>query len=166
VDGRTVFRLAEITERTIGRYVETEGRLWSTDGTVAGTAPLPEIPDAAPRHPDTPPIASPAVPGFRFWVRITPPLRDPIEGAPESACLPETVCVSGALAGRTEVFLRVIGPRPNGLLWPVVTRFTPSLVEVWIEQVSTGDSRYYALGATAADSGDLTGLFDRDGFVP
>lgn len=166
VDGRTVFRLAEITERTTGQYVESEGRLWSTDGAVAGTSPLPEIPDAAPHHPDTPPITSPAVPGFRFWVRITPPLRDPIVGTREGACIPETVCVSGALPGRTEVFLRAIGPRPNGLLWPVVTRFTPSLVEVWIEQASTGDTRYYALPATAADSGDLTGLFDRDGFVP
>lgn len=166
VAGRTVFRVAEIVPFGAPPFEVRSGRLWSTDGTAAGTGPLPEIPDAAPAHPDRPPMTSPAVPGFRFWVRITPQLRDPIPGTREGACIPETVCVSGALPGRTEVFLRVIGPRPNGLLWPVVTRFTPSLVEVWIEQVSTGDTRYYVLPATAADSGELTGLFDRDGFVP
>lgn len=111
-------------------------------------------------------ITSPAFPDFRFRVRITPAGGSTITGARESTCIPETLCVSGALPGRSEVFLRVIGPRPNGFLWPTIVRFTPSQVQVEIQQISTGVLKTYVLPAVPADSDDLSGLQDRTGFVP
>jgi hypothetical protein len=84
----------------------------------------------------------------------------------EPSCIDETVCVSGAVAGRSEIFLRVVGPKPNGRLWPTLVRFTTSTVEVWIEQVSTGEMRYYRLEGASPGDDDLTGLFDRQGFLP
>jgi hypothetical protein len=70
------------------------------------------------------------------------------------------------VAGRSEVFLRVIGPRPNGYLWPTIVRFTPSRVEVDVQQISTGITKTYVLPAIPADSDELTGLQDRTGFLP
>jgi ELWxxDGT repeat protein len=136
--------------------------LWAIDlGDLPATGPA-----APPERPDRAPLTSHRLQGFRFWVEITPRGQAPVAGSAESACIAETLCVSGALDGRTEAFVRVIGPRPNGLLWPVVTRFTPSRVEVWIEQVSTGALRYYDLPAGDPETEELSGLFDRDGFVP
>jgi hypothetical protein len=61
----------------------------------------------------------------------------------------------------------VIGPRPNGYLWPTLVRFTPSRVEVDIEQISTGALRTYALDAVPpGDLTDLAGIQDRTGFLP
>ena len=121
--------------------------------------------ETVPPPPDGAWLESAAVPGFRFKVRITAngesqPVRL------ESDCIPETACVSGALPGRSELFVRVIGPRPNGKLWPVLVRFTTSRVEVWIEQLSSSDLEYYVLDAASPGSSDLTGFFDRDGFEP
>ncbi len=121
--------------------------------------------ETVPPPPDGEWLESAAVPGFRFKVRITAggeaqPVRL------ESDCIPETACVSGALPGRSELFVRVIGPRPNGKLWPVLVRFTTSRVEVWIEQLSSEDLEYYVLDAASPGSSDLTGFFDRDGFEP
>lgn len=116
--------------------------------------------------PPVPPFLSPEYPDFRFWVRIGGDEPEPRIGSPEPLCLPETVCVSGALAGRTEVFLRIAGPKPNGFLWPTLVRFTTSTVEVWIEQVSTGIGRYYRLEGAAPGSDTLDGRFDRTGFPP
>jgi Tol biopolymer transport system component len=118
-----------------------------------------------PPPPDGPWLESPAVPGFRFKVRITAggevqPVR--LEGD----CIPETACVSGALPGRSELFVRVIGPRPNGKLWPTLVRFSTSRIEVWIEQLSSNDLQYYVLDEATPGSSELTGLFDRDGFDP
>jgi hypothetical protein len=110
-------------------------------------------------------LTSSAVPGFRFRVRIFN-TATPIAGAKESDCIPETLCVSGAVPGRSEVFLRVIGPRPNGYLWPTIVRFTPSRVEVDVQQISTGITKTYVLPAIPPDSDELTGLQDRTGFLP
>jgi hypothetical protein len=107
-----------------------------------------------------------AFPGFRFWVRIGGDEPAPRIGAPEPLCLPETACVSGALAGRTEVLLRIVGPKPNGYLWPTVVRFTTSTVEVWLERLATGERRYYRLDGAGPGSDELTGFFDRTGFLP
>jgi hypothetical protein len=104
--------------------------------------------------------------GFRVKVRITaapgeqPPVRK------EAVCIPETLCVSGAVPGRSEVFVRVIGPRPNGYLWPTLVKFSTSTVEVWIEQVSSGVRRYYRLEGASPGRDELPGLFDRTGFLP
>lgn len=114
--------------------------------------------------PPVPPIASPDFPDFRFRVRIGGDEPDPRVGAAEALCLHETICVSGALPGRAEVFLRVVGPKPNGFFWPTLVRFTTSMVEVWIDQVSSGRGRYYRLEGVAPGSGSLDGFFDRTGF--
>ncbi|HEY4596818.1 MAG TPA: fibronectin type III domain-containing protein, partial [Thermoanaerobaculia bacterium] len=110
-------------------------------------------------------LTTSAIPNFRFRVRIFN-TSTPIAGVKESDCIPETLCVSGAVPGRSEVFLRVIGPRPNGYLWPTIVRFTPSRVEVDVQQISTGITKTYVLPAIPPDSDDLTGLQDRTGFLP
>ena len=111
-------------------------------------------------------FTSPEFPNFRFRVRIVDPSGTTVAGRRETACLPDTVCVSGQLAGRSEVFIRIIGPRPNGFLWPTLVRFTPSRVEVDIQQVSTGITKTYILPAVPASSDELSGLQDREGFLP
>jgi hypothetical protein len=116
--------------------------------------------------PQGPPIESPEFPGFVFNVRIGGDEPAPRVGTEEPDCLPETVCVSGALPGRTEVLMRIVGPKPNGFLWPTLVRFTTSQVEVWIRQLSTGETRYYRLDGSTPGSEDLDGLFDREGFPP
>ena len=81
-------------------------------------------------------------------------------------CVPETLCIAGALPTRTETFLRVIGPRPNGYLWPQIVRFTVAQVEVWVEQLSSGQVNYYLLPALPPNTDELSGLVDRTGFLP
>ena len=122
--------------------------------------------EEGPAPPAGPVFTSPDFPGFRFQARLTnsegaePSLRA------ESACFEETLCLSGAVPGRSELFLRLVGPKPNGRLWPTIVRTTTSTVEVWIEQVSTGQVNYYRLEGASPDSTDLSGLFDREGFTP
>ncbi|MGD2115983.1 MAG: hypothetical protein PVG07_13070 [Acidobacteriota bacterium] len=85
---------------------------------------------------------------FCFQVRISPaPGELTFRGTEVPGCQDDTVCGSGALAERPEVYLRILGPRPNGFLWPTIIRFTPSRVEVWIEQQSTRQINYYDLPA-------------------
>lgn len=131
------------------------GSLWSL------TLPPLSVP------PDPPPgdwITSPALPGFRVKGRITSGTE--VRAVRSEPCIGETVCLSGAVPGRPELFVRVIGPRPNGYLWPTLVRFTTSQTEVWIEQAATGAVRYYLLEAVPRDSDELSGLVDRTGFRP
>jgi hypothetical protein len=109
-------------------------------------------------------VSHPNVPGFQFKVTIRGATS--IAGRLEPTCLPETVCVSGAIPGRPEVLLRVVGPRPNGLLWPTIVKFTTAEVEVVVRQVRTGQTKTYLLAGAAPGFDELTGLFDRNGFVP
>lgn len=118
-----------------------------------------------PVPPAGPWLTSAEVSDFQFKVRITAG-GSSIAGAKVNDCIEDTLCVSGAVASRSEVFLRVIGPRPNGFLWPTVIRFTPSQVEVWVQQISTGQINYYLLEAQAPDNEILEGLNDRTGFLP
>lgn len=112
-------------------------------------------------------LSSREVPGFRFRVQILPGAgAQPIHGRMEDRCLAETLCVSGALAGRVEVQLRVVGPRPNGKLWPTFVKFTTSTVEIEVEQTATGETRTYTLEAAGPGEDVLYGLFDREGFDP
>ncbi len=125
---------------------------------------LPAAPAAAAADPVPPAgawLTSASVPGFRFKVR----LAGSAMGKKEAACIAETLCVSGALAGRSEVFLRVVGPKPNGRLWPTLVKFSTSQVEVWVEQTGSGVVRYYELGASGQGS-SLPGVVDRSGFSP
>ena len=111
-------------------------------------------------------LTDPDFPGFRFALRITDQAGGSRLGTSEPACLPETLCIAGALPGRTEVMVRIVGPKPNGYLWPTIARLSTSQVEVWIEQVATGTIRYYLLPGAAPGVDELTGLFDRQGFHP
>jgi hypothetical protein len=116
---------------------------------------------------DPPPPASPALtstqyPNFRFWVRIS----DSRLGTLTSGCLPETVCVAGAIPTRAEVFVRIVGPKPNGYLWPNIVKFNTTKTEVWIQQISTGTIQYYLLPALPTDSDTLPGVVDKTGFLP
>ena len=125
--------------------------------------------DTGPGPPPLPPgpfLTSPEVPGFRFKVRITSQAGASLMGRQEPSCIPETLCVSGALVGRSEAFLRVVGPKPNGFLWPTLVKFSTSRVEIWVEQMSSGEVRYYDLAPAAPGFDVLPGLFDRQGFVP
>lgn len=110
--------------------------------------------------------STPELPGFEFQVTITPSGGTAVDGQPESGCIVETFCASGALAGRPEVFVKVIGPRPNGYLWVQISRFTPSQVEVWVRQTATGLVRYYRLDSVGAQADDVPGHQDRQAFLP
>jgi len=153
---RTGF-LPEASEAPLIRSVS----LWPTS-----RARLATRGDDSPPPPGVEPFLTDALPGFRFWVSITTPQGQGIPTAAEGNCITETLCVSGALPGRSEVFVRIVGPKPNGFLWPTLTKFTTSKVEIWIEQVSTSVVRHYVFEGASPGSSDLTGLFDRMGFSP
>ena len=88
------------------------------------------------------------------------------QGQGVSPCIVESICIQGALAGRPELFLKVIGPRPNGYLWVQVSRFTPSEVELWVRRTGSGQINYYRLAAVALTDDDVSGLQDRTAFSP
>jgi|CXWL01.1.fsa_nt_gi hypothetical protein len=115
--------------------------------------------------PPTPPatgVTTPSLPGFRFWAQI----NGERVATPVTTCTGETACLAGAIPSRAEVFIRIVGPKPNGYLWPNIVKFNTSVTEIWIEQISTGRIRYYLLPALAADSSTLPGLVDKTGFLP
>ena len=103
---------------------------------------------------------------FGFKALITAPDGTLIDTRKDPGCISETLCVSGSVAGRSEVFLRVVGPKPNGLLWPTLVKFSTSQVEVWVRQFSTDACRKYRLAGASPGYDELQGLFDRQGFVP
>ncbi|MGD2113957.1 MAG: hypothetical protein PVG07_02825 [Acidobacteriota bacterium] len=111
-------------------------------------------------------FGDPQYPDFRFRVAIEPPGGPTIQGSRLDACQEDTVCVAGAVADRAELYIRILGPRPNGFLWPTLVRFTPSEVTVDVQQISTGETRTYVLEAVGPGDDDLSGLQDRTGFVP
>jgi len=128
---------------------------------------LADCPDLlAPLPPAGPWLTSSEIPDFQFKVRITSQSGTSRMGTEEPICIPETLCVSGAVPGRSEVFLRVVGPKPNGYLWPTLVKFSTSEVEIWIEQISSGDLHYYKLAGAAPGVDELPGLFDRHAFQP
>ena len=118
-----------------------------------------------PPPPPGPWLGTPELPGFQVKVRITAGELS-IAGALETECAAETLCASGAVPGRSEVFVRVVGPKPNGRLWPAVIKFSTSTVEVWLEQLASGEVRYYKLPGATRGVNDLPGVFDREGFAP
>lgn len=128
------------------------------DGPETPEAPGPHAP-APPPPPELPWLAAPGLPGFEVKVRI-----GTTAGASVADCVPETLCVSGALAGRPELFVKVVGPRPNGHLWVQVARFTPSPAEVWLRRIATGRVNHYLLGPVGPASPGVPGLQDRRAF--
>lgn len=105
-------------------------------------------------------------PDFRFRVVIEPPNTEPFPATRLEDCQEDTVCLAGALPDRPELYIRILGPRPNGYLWPTLVRFTPSKVSVEIEQISTGERQTYVLDAVGPGDDTLAGLQDRTGFLP
>lgn len=118
--------------------------------------------EETPGPPAGPWLSTGALPGFEAKVLI----NGVTSGRKETDCTIETLCVSGALAGRPEVFVKVIGPRPNGFLWAQISRFTPSKVEVWLRQASTGKINYYVLAPVPQEAEDVSGFQDREAFQP
>ena len=123
-------------------------------------------PQGVPEPPYADWLHSPGLPGFSAQVRITPPNGSPLEGREEGDCIAETICVRGAVAGRPELFAKVIGPRPNGYLWAQIIRFTPSQTEIWLRRDGTGEVNYYQLPAVGPTAGALPGVEDRTAFLP
>ena len=157
------WRLAEVTAGPDLLFDATPGGAW--------VLPLDAVPGGSGASGAVPPPVGPILtsadfPGFRFQVRITDTAGHVQPVRREESCLAEALCVSGALPGRTEVLVRIVGPKPNGRLWPTLVKLTTSRVEVWIEQLSTNLSRYYSLAAARPGVDELPGLFDRDGFPP
>jgi hypothetical protein len=112
------------------------------------------------------PIESLELPGFRVWVRFSPPATAPSWATLVEPCLAQALCAAGLLPARAEVIVRLIGPKPNGFLWPQIVRFTTDQVEVWVQQKATGVTRYYLLSGDSPSSETLTGRVDRHGFKP
>ena len=111
-------------------------------------------------------ISSNQFPGFRFRVWITPSGQPAFFGQEVADCIPGALCVSGALANRTEILVRLIGPRPNGFLWLQAVRFTPSQLDVEVEQLVGQVLQTYRLEAIPADEDTLDGVVDRNAFLP
>jgi hypothetical protein len=121
-------------------------------------------PVADPPPPPGPWMTAPELPGFRVKSRFT----GGIAGQPVTPCIGETLCVAGALPDRAELFVRVVGPKPNGKLWPTLVKFSTSRIEVWIEQTGSDVVRYYELPAVTPGEQllSLDGLADKLGFDP
>ncbi len=126
----------------------------------------PPPPPEPPPPPDAPPLTSDALPGFRVWVRLGKGGEGSVLGTSYEPCIAGTLCVVGRVPGRSEVFVRIVGPKPNGRLWPTLVKSSTSEAEVWIEQVDGGLIRYYDLPGAKPGVDEFPGLFDRDGFPP
>jgi hypothetical protein len=102
---------------------------------------------------------------FEFKTRFSADGREFI-GQGEFTFNSELVAFSGALEGRPEIYIRVIGPRPNGHLMVQAVKFSPTRIELWVRQTSTGKIRYYDLSAVPASGDTLPGLQDNEAFLP
>jgi len=124
-------------------------------------------PSGDPSPPSGPWLSTPDLGNGNYQVKVRISTSSTsIIGNKESDCIPETLCVSAALPGRSEVFVRVVGPKPNGYMWPTLVKFSTSKIEIWIQQLSTGLINYYLLEGASPGSSDLPGEFDREGFLP
>jgi ELWxxDGT repeat protein len=114
-----------------------------------------------PRTPQPPGkwIEAKGAPGFRVQARLMSDGQSRI--LRKEPCMAETFCLG---SGTAEVLVRVTGPKPNKYFWPMIARFTPATLEVWVQQRKTGKIRYYKLNAPPAGSSKLDGYFDRLGF--
>ncbi|HWM92065.1 MAG TPA: hypothetical protein VN493_14975 [Thermoanaerobaculia bacterium] len=126
----------------------------------AFTLGLWSLPVTAPAPPPGGWLESARVPGFRFKVQI----GGQTAGRQESACMARTLCVSGALPGRSEVFLRVPEPGSAERFGPALVKLATSAVDVWVLQTATGHLRHYRLNGSGPAGSTLPGILDRAGF--
>jgi hypothetical protein len=102
------------------------------------------------------------MPGFRLRLRW-------IDGAGRSqpvraeACMSGALCLSTSVRGRSDLFVRLLDQGQLGL-WPAFARLSTGGAELWIQHTSTGVLRHYVLPPVPADSDELDGLLDRQGF--
>jgi ELWxxDGT repeat protein len=99
-------------------------------------------------------LESVRVPGFRFKVQID----GQTVGRQEPVCMAQTLCVSGALPGHSEVFVRVVSGQPS------LIKLTTSAVDVWVLHTATGHLRHYRLNGSDPAGSTLEGILDREGF--
>lgn len=166
-DGESVALVAYVRPRNddAGPFVaQLDDLFFRVEGSGGGGEEDPPEPDPPEPDPDGW-FTDPTYPDFRFNVEISAGQTSRL-GVWESSCLDETVCVSGAVPGRVEILLRIVGPKGNGRLWPTLFKASTSRFDVWIEQLSTGTMKHYVLEGASPGSSELPGFFDRDGFVP
>lgn len=150
-------------------YSQADSGAWSPYGT-ATTFPaykalgirVETSPVVDPQPPSGPWLTTSELPAYQFKVRI----NGTAAGTQVTDCVPETLCVAGAIPARAELFLRIIGPRPNGRLWVEAVRFSIAHLEVWVQRPGTSETRYYDLPAVATDATVLPGLVDTLAFLP
>lgn len=177
-DGSTVSTVIEVGEELDGRVVmqfgfDAESFDWPDlyfavgfeDGGSALYRYNVDGRTAAP--PPGPWLTSASLPGYRVKARITAAGQS-ILGEAVEPCVADTLCVAGAQPDRPELFVRVVGPKPNGKLWPTLVKFSTSRVEVWVEKEGEPVLRYYNLDEVKAGATrlDLEGLADKLGFDP
>ena len=107
----------------------------------------------------------PIRPNLRSTVVVTNSTEQ-IVGTPTPTCVAESVCFAGALPDRPEIAIRIVGPKPNGRLWPTLVRWSTLRLEVWVEDRQSSQLRYYCLPAIQPGNDSLSGLVDRNGITP
>ncbi len=121
-------------------------------------------PEAGPAPPYAQWLTTPAFPGFRFQVRLTP--LGAVAGKPgvkSAECLAQALCVGRPAAAPAQVFVRLL-PGQRGAFSPILAKFTTDSVEVWIEQTAQRKVRYYRLNGTFPGTPLLAGSYDPNGF--
>jgi hypothetical protein len=118
-----------------------------------------ELQGAAPTPPAGPWISTPGLPGFRFKGRL---------GAAalvrSSACPRQTLCLGASAGNPAQVVARVTARQSNGKRWVLGGKFDDAAAQLWVQQVTSGPIRYYALAARPANSPWLPALADRLAF--
>ncbi len=103
-----------------------------------------------PQPPPGPGIRAPGLEDFELRVRFSTTGGQGLAGTLEPGCIPETACFSGSIPGRSELFLRVVGPKPNGFLWPTLVKFSTSRWRSGSSRLSTGVTRLLPAAGSAA----------------
>ncbi|HET9227370.1 MAG TPA: hypothetical protein VFR31_11935, partial [Thermoanaerobaculia bacterium] len=116
---------------------------------------------AVPKPPSGPWISYKAAPGFRVKARYASgnKLRD----MRQESCLPQTFCLGGPVKGQADVLVRMVR-QPDGHFIPMVARFIPARVEVWVEQTKSKAVRYYRLEGVPPGVLAVNGYVDWEGF--
>jgi hypothetical protein len=114
---------------------------------------------AAPAPPAGPWLSTPALPGFRFKALLA--------GAPlvqSTACPKQTLCLGSSPAIPAQLFARVTPRQANGKRWVAAGKLADAAAQLWVQQGTAGEVRYYALAARPAASPRLPAIFDRLAF--
>jgi hypothetical protein len=83
---------------------------------------------------------------------------------PSSPCPKETLCLRPAASSAAQLFARVTARQPNGKRWVLAGKFSDLAAQLWVQQGTAGEIRYYALAARPPASPWLPGVVDRLAF--